>query len=68
MNKDQVKGGIKEAAGKAQKNLGDAMDSHEQEAKGAAKEAEGKVQKNVGHAKEDVREATNPSPADKRSH
>jgi uncharacterized protein YjbJ (UPF0337 family) len=57
MNKDQVKGRVEEATGKAQKNMGDAFGSKEHQAKGMAKEAEGKVQKNYGDAKEDVKDA-----------
>jgi uncharacterized protein YjbJ (UPF0337 family) len=56
MNKDQVKGAAKEIAGKAQKELGDALDSPKHQAKGMAREAEGKLQKNVGNARETVKE------------
>lgn len=56
MNKDQAKGSMKEAAGKAQKNLGDAADSPKHEAKGMAREAEGKVQKNWGETKEEAKD------------
>ena len=56
MNKDQVKGAAKEIAGKAQRGLGDALDSPEQQAKGMAREAEGKLQKNVGNARETVKD------------
>lgn len=59
MNKDQVKGGAKEVAGKVQKNVGDLVGSEKQQVKGAVKEAEGKVQKNYGDAKEAVK---NPKP------
>lgn len=52
MNKDQVKGAAKDAAGKAQKNVGDAVGSTEHQAKGLVKQAEGKVQKAYGDAKE----------------
>jgi uncharacterized protein YjbJ (UPF0337 family) len=53
MNRDQVKGSIKDAAGKVQRKAGEAVGSTEQQVKGAARQAEGKVQKAVG----DVREA-----------
>ena len=59
MNKDQVKGGAKEVAGKVQKNVGDLVGSEKQQEKGAVKEAAGKVQKNYGDAKEAVK---NPKP------
>jgi len=52
MNKDQVKGGAKEAAGKVQKNVGDVVGSEKQQVKGAVREAAGKVQKGYGDAKE----------------
>ena len=52
MNKDQVKGGLKEAAGKVQEKTGQAVGSTTQQAKGLAKEAEGKAQKGLGDAKE----------------
>jgi uncharacterized protein YjbJ (UPF0337 family) len=57
MNKDQVKGAAKEAAGKVQEKAGKAVGSTEHQAKGLAKEAEGKVQKKVGDAKETLRDA-----------
>lgn len=52
MNSNQVKGAAKEAAGKIQKNFGDAIDSPSQEIKGTAREVEGKIQKSIGHAQE----------------
>lgn len=52
MNKDQVKGTVKEAAGKVQTKAGEAMGSNKQQAKGMAKQAEGKAQKTVGNVKE----------------
>ena len=57
MNKDQVKGGAKEAAGKAQDKLGKATGSTEQRAKGLTKEVAGKAQKNVGNARETLKDA-----------
>ncbi len=56
MNKDQVQGSIKEAAGKAQKNVGKAVGSDKQQLKGAAREVEGKGQKVYGNAKERLRD------------
>jgi uncharacterized protein YjbJ (UPF0337 family) len=53
MNRDQVKGSMKDAAGKVQRKAGEALDSPTQIVKGAAKQAEGKVQKAVGNARED---------------
>jgi uncharacterized protein YjbJ (UPF0337 family) len=52
MNKDQVKGVVKEAAGKAQEKTGQLTGSTAQQAKGLAKEVEGETEKKVGDAKE----------------
>lgn len=57
MNKDQVKGALKEAAGEAQEHLGRLVGSKEHEAKGHAREMEGKAQKNYGNAKETIADA-----------
>jgi uncharacterized protein YjbJ (UPF0337 family) len=53
MNKDQVKGGLKEAAGKVQSKVGHATGSVTQEAKGVLKEAGGKFRKEYGNARAD---------------
>lgn len=58
MNKDTLKGSMKEAAGKAQKEFGKAVDSPKHEAEGGMKEAEGKAQKAAGHIKEAVKSVT----------
>ncbi|HWV14986.1 MAG TPA: CsbD family protein [Cellvibrio sp.] len=57
MNKDQVKGTVKEAAGKAQQKLGEVVGSKKQQAKGIGKQVEGKAQKALGNAKENLRTA-----------
>jgi len=57
MNKDQVKGTVKEAAGKVQGKLGDLMGSNDQKAKGLVKEVVGKAQKKFGDAKENLSDA-----------
>lgn len=57
MNKDQVKGSLKEAAGKVQEKTGEVVGSKTQEAKGIAKEVEGKAQRKVGDAKETLKDA-----------
>lgn len=57
MNKDQVKGGVKDAVGKTQRKIGEATGSSEHQLKGAGKQAEGKTQKAYGDAKEAVRDA-----------
>ena len=56
MNKDQVKGGAKDIAGKIQEQTGKIVGSKEQQAKGLEKQVEGKVQKGVGDAKEFVKD------------
>lgn len=58
MNKDQVKGAVKDVAGKTQEAAGKLVGSKEQQAKGLAKQVEGSVQKNYGDAKEVVKDAT----------
>jgi uncharacterized protein YjbJ (UPF0337 family) len=57
MNKDQVKGTVKEVTGKVQSKLGDMVGNNEQKAKGLVKEVAGKAQKKVGDAKEMVTDA-----------
>jgi len=52
MNKQQVKGKLKEAAGETQEHLGRLTGSEEQEARGHAREQEGKAQKKIGDLKE----------------
>ena len=58
MNKDQVKGALKDAAGKVQETTGKVIGSHEQELKGIKKQVEGHAQKTVGDIKEVVHDAT----------
>lgn len=52
MNKDQVKGAVKDAAGKVQEKYGEVTNDREQQVKGAAKQVEGTVQKEAGDIKE----------------
>ncbi len=56
MNKDQVKGTIKDVAGKVQEKAGELIGSPEQQAKGLVKQVEGTAQKNYGDAKEAVKD------------
>lgn len=56
MNKDQIKGGAKDAAGKVQQKVGQAVGSEKQQAKGLGKQAEGKAQKTLGDAKEAIKD------------
>ncbi len=55
MNKNQVKGAGKEAAGVVQKEFGKAVDSPKHVIQGATKEAVGKTQKAAGNFQEDVK-------------
>jgi uncharacterized protein YjbJ (UPF0337 family) len=57
MNKDQVKGAAKDAAGKVQEKAGQMVGSQSQQAKGLEKQVAGKVQKGVGDVKEAVKDA-----------
>lgn len=58
MNKDQVKGMVKEATGKAQKKVGQLIGNQDQVVKGTVKQAEGKTQQVVGDAKQLVKDVT----------
>lgn len=52
MNRDQVKGKVKDVTGKAQQKLGEVTGSAEQQAKGVAKQIAGKTQKALGDIEE----------------
>ncbi len=52
MNKNQTQGGMKEVAGKVQKEFGKIVDSPKHQAEGGMKEVEGKVQKTAGNIEE----------------
>jgi uncharacterized protein YjbJ (UPF0337 family) len=56
MNKDQVKGAVKDVAGKVQEESGKLVGSTEQQVKGLSKQISGKVQKGVGDAKQSVKD------------
>ena len=57
MNKDQVKGAVKDAAGKVQQKTGEVIGSTEQQAKGLAKQVDGKAQTAYGDVKEAAKDA-----------
>ena len=57
MNRNQVKGAAKDAAGKVQRKVGELTGNENQQAKGAAKQVEGKVQKGVGNVEQALDEA-----------
>jgi uncharacterized protein YjbJ (UPF0337 family) len=60
MNKDQVKGSVKDVAGKVQEKAGELTGSESQQIKGIKNQIEGKVQKGVGDVKESIDEANEP--------
>lgn len=55
MNKDQIKGAVKDAVGKVQRKTGEAVGSVNLQRRGLAKQAEGKVQKVAGNVQEAVK-------------
>ena len=55
MNRDQVKGRMKEAGGKIEQKAGKASGSLKHEAKGTLKQASGKLQKGAGDSRESQR-------------
>ena len=57
MNKDQVKGTVKDIAGKMQEKTGQALGNTEQQVKGVVKQVEGQHQKAKGDAKEVLKDA-----------
>ena len=57
MNKDQVKGTLKNMAGKVQEETGKLVGNKTQEAKGVHKQVAGTAQKTVGDAREMVQDA-----------
>lgn len=52
MNEDQVKGSVKQTAGKVQKKVGEMVDSKKQQHEGLKKQAEGKTEKTIGNVKD----------------
>ena len=52
MNRNQVKGAVKDIAGKVHEKVGKVTGSTSQQLKGAAKQVEGKAQKGVGNLQE----------------
>ncbi|MFC3111441.1 CsbD family protein [Undibacterium arcticum] len=55
MNKDQVKGAVKDAAGKVQQKVGEVAGSKEQQVKGLEKQVEGQAQKTLGDVKHAIK-------------
>ena len=52
MNRDQVKGTVKDLAGKVQQKVGEVTGNTDQQIKGGARQVEGKVQRGVGDAEQ----------------
>jgi uncharacterized protein YjbJ (UPF0337 family) len=59
MNKDQIKGSVKDITGKVQEATGKAIDSPEMQIKGLQKQAVGNAEKAIGDAKEGVKDIGN---------
>jgi uncharacterized protein YjbJ (UPF0337 family) len=57
MNKDQVKGRIKEAEGKVKEVVGKVVGNKDLEQEGKVKNTEGQVQAGYGDLKEDIKKA-----------
>lgn len=55
MNKDQIKGKTKEVKGDIKESAGKAFGNKEMENKGKVENAAGKVQKGYGDAKEEIK-------------
>lgn len=62
MNKDQVKGTVKDIAGKVQEKAGELTGSEKHQIKGLKNQVEGKVQKGFGDVKEAFHDANKPKP------
>lgn len=52
MNKEQLKGSLKQAAGKVQEEFGEMVDSPKHVAKGLSRQVAGRAEKAVGDLKE----------------
>lgn len=61
MNKNQVKGALKDVAGQVQEEIGKLVGSKEQQVKGLGKQITGNAEKNYGDAKEVIKNANKPS-------
>jgi len=57
MNKNQVKGALKDIAGKVQEEVGNLVGSKEQQVKGLGKQISGKAEKTYGDAKEVIKDS-----------
>lgn len=57
INKDQIKGALKDVTGKVQEKAGHLIGSAEQEAKGLTLQVKGKAEKALGDVKQVVKDA-----------
>jgi uncharacterized protein YjbJ (UPF0337 family) len=57
MNKEQVKGTVNDAAGRAKRQMGEWTGNGDQQIDGAAQQLKGKIQKTVGDLKEAAKQA-----------
>ena len=57
MNKNQVKGALKDIAGKVQEEAGKPVGNKKQQVKGLGKQISGKAEKTYGDAKEVIKDA-----------
>lgn len=55
MNKDQVKGTVKDIVGKVQRAAGKAIDNKEMQVKGLHKQVEGNAEKAIGDTKQGMK-------------
>ncbi|MCW4113600.1 CsbD family protein [Aurantimonas sp. MSK8Z-1] len=56
MDKNEVKGGLKEVGGNIKESVGRATGNRDMEAEGVVDQAEGKTQKNYGKVKDAVKD------------
>ena len=59
MNQNQVKGVLKDIAGKVQEKAGQLIGSKEQQVKGLGKQISGNADKTYGDAKEVIKDSSN---------
>ena len=57
MNRNEVKGTVKDVVGKVQRKIGEGTGNTKQQVKGTAKQVEGKLQKGVGHVEKAAEDA-----------
>jgi uncharacterized protein YjbJ (UPF0337 family) len=63
MNEDQVKGKVKDIAGRIERQAGEWTGDPEKQVDGALKQAEGKLQNAFGNAKEDAKKTVEKGPS-----